>query len=322
MNAIPRNQLVTVVVREVRSVTHRVRSFVLGDPDGWRLPPFTAGAHIDVHLPGDLVRQYSLCGDPADDRHYELGVLDEPDGRGGSRTFHTVVERGAVLSVSLPRNHFPLAADAGRHIFIAGGIGITPFLSMMPVLERQGAPFVLHACARTRDDAPFIDRLQALGDQGRVVVHPTGGDPRRRLDVGTLLATRNSGDHVYCCGPEPLMRAVQAASVHWPAGTVHFEKFGAAGPAASPEAAGYAITLARSGRRVVVANGTTMAAALRDAGIAISTSCEAGTCGTCKTRFIAGDVVHSDFVLRQEERGAYVMPCVSGCRSPELVLDI
>lgn len=322
MNAIPRNQLVTVVVREVRSVTCRVKSFVLGDPDGWQLPPFTAGAHIDVHLPGGLVRQYSLCGDPFENRHYELGVLDEPAGRGGSRAFHTAVERGAVLSVSLPRNHFPLAADADRHVFVAGGIGITPFLSMIPVLERQGEPFVLHYCARTREDAPFIERLQALSDRGRAVLHLSGGDPRRRLDVRSLLATQSPGDHVYCCGPDALMRAVQEASAHWAAGTVHFEKFGAAKPATSREVPSYTVTLARSGRRVVVENGMTMAAALRDAGVGISTSCEAGTCGTCKTRFLEGDVVHSDFVLRQDERGEYVIPCVSGCRSPELVLDL
>jgi vanillate O-demethylase ferredoxin subunit len=317
-----RNHYLTVEVRAVRSITERVKTFELHDPDDWELPPFTPGAHVEVHLPGDHARKYSLFGDPHDSRRYHLGVLLQSDGRGGSLAFHTRVEPGTVLSISLPKNHFPLASSAERHIFIAGGIGITPFLSMIPAVVRAGEDFVLHYCTRTPADTPFLEKLAPFAESGRVVVHHDDGDPRQGLDVSSLLRTRRDGDHVYCCGPEPLMQAVQVAAAHWPAGTVHFERFNPPAPLPAKDGATYVLELARSGTSIEVAPGQSMAGALLAAGVGIDLSCEAGTCGSCRTRYLAGKPEHRDFVLRAEERGEFLMPCVSSCRAGPIVLDL
>lgn len=316
------NHFVTVVVRGIEAVTARVKAFALADPEDWELPPFGPGAHIEVHLPGGYVRQYSLCGDPAERRRYRLGVLLQPQGRGGSAAFHNAIDHGSVLSVSLPKNHFPLAAGARRHILIAGGIGLTPFLSMIPVIARKGGDFILHVCARSPEDTAFRDDLAPWIAGGRVRLHHDGGDPRYGLDVRALLSYPRDGDHVYCCGPEPLMRAVQAAATHWPAGTVHFERFNAPAAQSEKRPVSYIVKLARRGDEIEVAVGQTMASALRAAGIDIDVSCEAGTCGTCRTRYLAGEPDHQDFVLRPVEREEFLMPCVSSCRAGPIVLDL
>lgn len=316
---LPRNRFLTVVVRAARPSGASVIEFELVDPDGWTLPPFTAGAHLDVHLRGGHVRSYSLCGDPADEGCYRVAVLAQPDGRGGSLAFHGV-KVGDVLSVSLPRNHFPLSPEARRHLFIAGGIGITPFLSMLPVLERAGTPFFLHYCARGRERAAFVDLVQRYVDQGKAALHLDGAAQGRGLDVSARLAVAGDDEHVYCCGPDKLMRAVQTAAVHWPDGTVHFEKFNA--PQSRPAGKSYKIVLAQSNKEIHVDPGETMARALQRSGCRVETSCEAGTCGACKTRYLSGVVNHKDFVLKRDERASYLIPCVSESDGQTLVLDL
>ncbi len=315
-------QHVTTVVRVKRRVAEQALEITLADPDDWELPPFAPGAHIDVHLPGGIVRQYSLCGDPSEGHRYRLGVLLQAAGRGGSRALHDTVGIGDVLPVSLPRNHFPLAANAQRHVFIAGGIGITPFLPMARALGAVRGDFHLYACARSPTTAPFIDDIQPLLASGRASAHYDGGDPGRGLDFRTLLAVPQPGTNVYCCGPAGMMAAIAAASASWPPGTVHFERFQPPAEVLPAREAPFIVRLSRSGRVIPVAPGQSIARALLQHDVALDVSCEAGTCGTCRTRYLEGEPEHRDFVLRPHERGRYIMPCVSGCLGSLLVLDL
>lgn len=312
---------ITTVVTRRTIEADGIVALDLQDPDRWPLPGFTAGSHIDVVLPGGLLRQYSLCGDPADRLRYRVGVLDVKGGRGGSAAVHQF-QVGDIVSVSLPRNHFPIADVATKHVLIGGGIGITPLLSMVSELRRRGADFFLQICARSAKVTPFKDELDAIVREGRAAIHYDGGDPTAGLDLQELLRNPSKGDHVYCCGPGGFMDAVAAATSHWPEETVHFERFGAPPAAANRTGTAYTIELARSKRELIVAPGQTMSDAIKAADIALDTSCQAGTCGACKTRYLSGSPIHRDMVLRRAERGAYVTPCVSGCASDRMVLDL
>jgi ferredoxin-NADP reductase len=224
-------ELICLEVAGVFDETPNIRTFDLVACRDRTLPPFTAGAHIIVHLPGGYERQYSLSGDPADSTHYRLGVLNLEDGRGGSRSFHEQIKAGDSLNVSLPRNHFGLAETAQHFRFIAGGIGLTPFMSMIPVLEREGRAFHLDICTRARDDTPFLDELDKLVEQGVATFHHDGGNPENGLQVEDSLREVDLGLHVYCCGPMGLMKAVRKTSRHWPRDNIHFELFGSSQPA-------------------------------------------------------------------------------------------
>ena len=301
--------------------THGVVALDLQDPERWPLPPFTAGAHVDIVLSDGLVRQYSLCGDPADGARYRIAVLHAKDGRGGSAAVHRLNVGDTVL-VSLPRNHFPIAEGAKRHIMLAGGIGVTPFLSMIPELRRRGEDFQLRLYTGGPESTPFLESLANLRDEGRVSIH------HRLRDLANLAALRESlgrpepGDHVYCCGPEQFMDLVAEATRHWPEEAVHFERFRPPEPSGDPTETGYVVELVRSGRSVPVGQGQSMSDALKAAGIEIDTSCGAGTCGTCKTRYLAGTPIHRDLVLRRSEREQYLTPCVSSCSSSTIELDL
>lgn len=324
-NTVPPKACVSTVVRSVQPETDRIKVYDLMDSEDWELPPFTPGAHIDVYLPGGYVRQYSLCGDPADRHRYRVAVLREPVGRGGSAAFHEHVSKGTVLPVSLPRNRFPLSPDATRHIFIAGGIGITPFMSMIPVLRSEKRDFYLHVCTRRRDDTPFLALLDQLADRGLAEFHHDGGDPSRGLNLTRLLAQPRDGEHVYCCGPVGLMDAVRKATATWAPGRVRFESFStvAQDHPVQPSAVAYVVELARSGRKIEVAAGETMLTALRRNGIAILSGCEMGNCSTCRVRYLAGEPEHRDFVLSPEERQQFLTSCVSGSRDGKpIVLDL
>jgi ferredoxin-NADP reductase len=310
---------VTTVVRLIRRVADDVLSFELADPDDWELPPFTAGAHIDVHLPNGAVRQYSLHGDPAEANRYRIAVKREAAGRGGSACLHRDVAEGDILPVSLPRNHFPLAA-APHHVLIAGGIGITPFLSMLPVLAASGDTFELHYCTRTPAATPFLEQLAPLAAAGRVRHHFSRGDASARLDIAALIARVPADAHVYCCGPAAMIYAVQEAAGPDFADRLHAELFGSAN--GTPGDSDFTVELARSDRRISVPRGQTMLAALREAGVEIDASCEAGICLDCKTRYLSGTPVHRDLAMRAADRAEFITPCVSGCAGPSLVLDL
>jgi vanillate O-demethylase ferredoxin subunit len=310
---------VTVEVVGMEAVCNDVVAIELSDPDGWRLPPFTAGSHIDVHLPNGAVRQYSLIGDPAEADRYRIAVRREDGGRGGSLCLHRDVAVGTILPVSLPRNHFGLAA-ARRHVMIAGGIGITPFLSMIPEIERAGGDFELHFCSRTRANTPFLKHLQPIAESGRLIHYFSREREPHRIDLADILNAAAPEAHVYCCGPSSLIDAVQEiAGALLPPDRLHVERFG---PTESATSAAYSLELARSGRRIEVPEGLTMLDALRRAGIDMPASCEAGVCLDCRTRFLDGVPVHRDLVMKPAERLQFVTPCVSGCSSAMLVLDL
>ncbi|MEE8226199.1 MAG: ferredoxin reductase, partial [Kiloniellales bacterium] len=205
-----------VRVNDVSREAEDIVSFELVDPDGGDLAPFAAGAHIDVHIDDGLVRQFSLCNDPDERHRYVIAVLKEPDGRGGSQALHDTVRSGDLLSVSEPRNYFPLAGDAAHHLLLAGGIGVTPMMAMVEALEVKGADYFLHYCARAPENTAFLDRLRPLVDAGRVALHHDGGDPRRGLDIDATLKNPEPGTHLYYCGPPGFMSAAASAVVHWP----------------------------------------------------------------------------------------------------------
>lgn len=311
---------VTTIVRRIERQTDRVIHYELADPDDWDLPPFTPGAHLDVRLANGMVRQYSLCGDPAIRNRYHIAVQAEAQGRGGSLALQAQLAVGSILPVSLPRNHFPLAPDARHHVLIAGGIGITPFLSMLHALNRRGANFELHYCTRTPEETAFRALLAPLVARGVVRLYHDRTAPANPLDLAALLSRPVAAEHVYCCGPAGLIAAVLEATKDRDPDTVHIEQFGG-----TPRAAGgpaYTLELARSGGTVQVPSNQTMLEALRGAGVEVPSSCEAGVCAVCKTRWLAGAPVHRDLIMKPAERAEYLMPCVSGCAGGTLVLDL
>ena len=311
-------------IRSIAYLAEDINGYELVDPNGRDLPRFAAGAHIAVRIAGGAWRDYSLWNDPAERRRYSIAVLREKAGQ-GSRHLHDAVRPGDIVEVSWPRNHFPLDEGAGRHLLIAGGIGITPIMAMIAELKRRRAEFQLHYCTRAPEKTPFREELSVLAALGRVVFHYDGGDPAKGLDIAALLREPAPGTHLYYCGPAGLMQAAAAASAHWPAGSVHFEFF--TGPAAAPPASladdtPFTVRLAKSGGEVAVGIGETIAAALRRHGVAVRTSCELGYCGTCLTRYLSGEPDHRDEILREEDRGRYLLACCARAKSAVLELDL
>ncbi|MCM2414515.1 PDR/VanB family oxidoreductase [Streptomyces sp. RKAG290] len=281
------------------------------------LPRWQPGAHLDLVLPSGLVRQYSLCGDPADPDTYTVATRLAEDGRGGSREVHAVLHEGAEVEVRGPRNRFPLA-DAPAYVFVAGGIGITPVLPMLRALAAAGADWRLLYGGRSRATMPFLEEIEKLGADGdRVTVVPQ--DESGHPDVAAALADAAAGTAVHCCGPEPLMEAVAAALP--PGCTLHLERFSAAATDAAGSAA-FDVELRRSGRTVRVAAGQSALAAVRAELPHVSYSCEQGFCGTCQQRVLEGEVDHRDDLLTDAERDDSMLLCVSRCRGARLVLDL
>lgn len=313
----------TLVVRGVRDVARGIRSYELAPPDGGALPPAEAGAHLVLHLPNGLARQYSLCDAAGARESYRIAVLREPGGRGGSTHMHDEVTEGAGLRVSGPLNNFPLAGDAADSLLVAGGIGITPIISMARTLHAQGKAFSLHYCAREPEAAAFLGEIGEAPFADSVTFHFDGGDPAKGLDARGLLAPVTAGRHLYCCGPAGLMDAVEEASAHWPRGTVHFERFKAA-PAETGEDLPFTVRLARTGIELEVAGDKTVLQVLRDNGVEVATVCEEGLCGSCLTDVLEGEPDHRDRILTDEEKAAndVMAVCCSRAKTPLVVLDI
>lgn len=297
-----------------------VVTIVLAPSSGGELPPWEAGAHVDLFGGGVAPRQYSLCGDPTDRSTYRLGVLREEHGRGSSRFVHDVLAVGDEVVVRGPRNHFRLE-NAPSYLFIAGGIGITAILPMVTAAECMGAQWRLAYGGRCRSSMAFLDELNGYGE--RVTVHPQ--DEVGLLDLDVLLGTPTESTLVYCCGPEPLLAAVEErCASSWPAGALHVERFSPKEIGAQTVDASFEIVLARSGASLTVPAGRSILETVRAAGIAVASSCEDGVCGTCETGLQEGEADHRDFVLSDEERAenTSLMICVSRARSPRLVLDM
>jgi vanillate O-demethylase ferredoxin subunit len=315
---------------EVRVVRKRIEaldvcSFELVSHDGRALPGFSAGSHIDVDVPGGFSRQYSLCNDPAEQHRYLIGVLRDPQSRGGSRAMHDALQEGQTLRISTPKNHFALAHAAERSLLLAGGIGITPLLCMAERLAVAGEDFALHYCTRSPQRTAFRERIAQSRFADRVSFHFDDGAPGQKLDIARTLARPAPGTHLYVCGPKGFMDAVlgSARAQGWPESQLHFEFFsGAAVDAAEGEA--FEVKLASSGRTVNVPAGQTVVEALRQVGVEVPTSCEQGVCGTCLTRVLEGLPDHRDLYLTPEEQAAndQFTPCCSRAKSKRLVLDL
>jgi phthalate 4,5-dioxygenase reductase subunit len=308
------------VVRKV-ALAKDIWGFELRHPQGDALAPFTAGAHLTVQVPGGARRNYSLYGDPADRGAYYIAVKRDALGRGGSMRMADDVQQGDLLPVSDPRNNFELHPRATEFLFIAGGIGITPILSMVRHLQATpGSRFRLIYCTRDADHTAFLQDLSVPELAGRVQIHHDHGDSAQAFDFWPVFDSPGKA-HVYCCGPRGLMDAVADMTGHWPSGNIHFESFGAdAGTFATNTA--FTVHLRKSATSVAVSADQSILEALRACGHHVPSSCESGTCGSCRTGLLDGTAEHRDMVLNDAERATQIMVCVSRAASPELVLDL
>ncbi|MCB1391147.1 MAG: oxidoreductase [Rhodobacteraceae bacterium] len=313
----------TVRVAAVRHEAEGIVSLELVAPDGGALPAFSAGAHVDVLLPGLPARQYSLCNPPSETHRYQIAVLREPASRGGSRHLHECVTVDDVLTLGGPRNHFPLAPEARRSLLIAGGIGITPLLAMAEALSTAGARFDLHYCARSRDRMAFAGRLATAPYRDRVHLHLDDGPSAQHLEVAKVLAAPLPGDHLYVCGPSGFLDWIRraAAAEGWPEERVHTEYFSGQVDQRDDDAA-FEIEVQDTGLIVPVAKGQTALNALLAAGIDVPHSCEEGVCGMCMTQVLDGTPDHRDQFLTagERKRNDCFMPCCSRALSARLVV--
>ncbi len=309
-----------VVVWDRTEVAEGVVSLTLADPGGGELPGWTPGAHVDLLLTPELTRQYSLCGSPSDRDRWRIGVLLDEGGRGGSKHVHAMVQPGTRVQVRGPRNNFPLAA-AGRYVFVAGGIGITPLVPMIAEAEATEAEWRLHYGGRRRQSMAFVDELlERYGD--RVEVWPE--DEHGVLDLAAVLGQPQPGALVYTCGPEGLLQAVEARCAGWPAGSLHVERFAAKPVDGAAAVTTFEVVCQRSGITVTVPEDKSILEVVQDAGVAALSSCLEGVCGTCETAVVEGEPDHRDSLLTSDEKAAgdYMMICVSRCNGPRLVLDL
>lgn len=323
----------SLLVRQIRFEAVGINSFELVHPAGEMLPAVTAGAHIDMHLEGGVIRQYSLCNDPIERHRYVIAVLREELGRGGSRLMHDNLRVRDVVSISYPRNNFGLINDAKKHVLLAGGIGVTPLKAMAHYLESTGEDYELHYCAKGEDHAAFREEFAAQVEKGKVIFHFDGGNPRDGLDIVKLLEEHVEGTHVYYCGPAGFMAACAKAAQHWPRDAVHFEHFKAPEPVKSEAVAANSailsdtsatsfVKIASTGALFAMSEDKSIIEILADNGIEVETSCQSGLCGTCKMRYLEGEVDHRDFILSDEEHQNYLTACVSRPKSRLLVLDL
>jgi len=317
------NSTFEIVIAQRREEADGIISLELMAPDGSPVPPFEAGSHIDLHLGDALVRQYSLCGNPRDLSCYRLGVLLEPQSRGGSKAAHEQLRIGARARISLPRNNFRLVEGAAHSILMAGGIGITPMLSMAWRLAELDVSFDLHYCTRSLTRTAFRHLLAQYPYAGHVTLYLDDDPQARKLDCARQLGEPEPGKHLYVCGPGGFMSYVinAAERLGWAAQNVHREYFSSTVDLSGD---GFCVRAARSGIEVTVPPARSIAAVLMENGVNVPLSCESGVCGTCLTRVLEGTPDHRDMYQTDDERSSNTQMtlCCSRSRTPRLVLDI
>ena len=319
---IPTAGTFAVQVADVGAQALDVMSLELRAVGGGELPPFEPGAHLDVHLPNGLVRQYSLTNDWRERDRYVIGVARVADSRGGSSFVHSSIRSGAQLTIRGPINNFALDPRAERFLFIAGGIGITPIMAMVRWCVANGKPWRLIYAARSRQRAAFYEELCGLArDSAQFHFDDECGQV---LDVAQAVAGWNEGEWIYCCGPAPLMDSVKALTGHLPAGTVRFEWFTTPESDEPQESNAFKVRLKRSGVEFDIPENKSILEVLEENGIEHPFSCREGLCGTCLTNVLAGEPDHRDYVLSDEEResGKLMTICCSRSKSPQLTLDL
>lgn len=311
-----------LLVRRRDDIAEGIVAVTLETASGEELPHWSPGAHIDVIMSDQLVRQYSLCSSPSNPQSWRIGVLLDPSTRGGSAFVHDRLHEGVKARVRGPRNHFALQ-PASRYQFIAGGIGVTPILPMIEAAEAAGADWQLLYGGRQRASMGFLPELEQYGD--RVTVWPQ--DENGLLDLQATLGEARDDTLVYCCGPSPLLDAVEAACTHWPTGALHIERF-TAKEISSDDVEGalehFTVECKRSGITLKIGPHDSILDVLRDNGVSMLSSCSEGICGTCETAVIEGIPDHRDSVLTDEEKAVNdaLMPCVSRSLTERLVLDL
>ena len=317
------DQLLDLVVTARNEHADGVVVLDLVAPTGTALPKYEAGAHVDVHVGPELVRQYSLCGDPADTARYRLGILLDPKSRGGSANIHKAFGVGERVRIGMPRNHFPLHARATHSVLIGGGIGITPILSMAYQLACAGKSFELHYCTRDKNKAAFRDELERSPFRDRIHLHLSGEPDGRRIDLATDVAAPAEGVHVYVCGPAGFMDAViaDARRLGYADDAVHKEHFNAE---VDTSGDAFEVVLTQSDKTISVPTGVSIVKALALAGIKVDVSCENGVCGTCLCNVLDGVPDHRDSYLTDDEKAAndQMLICCSRAKTPQLVLDL
>lgn len=320
--------MIEVIVSSKRLETADIVVLDLIPAEDLQLPSYTAGAHIDIYLPGELIRQYSLCGTADDLSRYQVAILREPDSRGGSKVVHEGLREGDRLRISPPRNLFPLVAHARRSILLAGGIGVTPMLAMAEQLAGEGADFVLHYCARSEARMAFRDRLRKSSYARHVRFHTDDGPSEQRLDLACELARPSPDVHLYVCGPAGFIDHVLSVAVaqSWSADQLHREYFSAGGNVAAP-AAEFHVQLASSGEVYKIPEGRSVVEVLTEHGVDIPVSCEAGMCGSCVTNVLSvdGSLQHNDMYLsaaQQAENKLFTPCCSRAVAGSLLVLDL
>lgn len=316
--------MITVKVAARRQEALGIVGIDLVRVDGGPLPAFSAGSHIDVYLPGGLVRQYSLCNHSDESHRYQIGVLKDPASRGGSEAVHALTE-GTELQISEPRNLFPLVHEAKRSLLFAGGIGITPILCMAERLAHMGAEFEVHYCARSADRAAFVGRLREAPFSNRAHLHFDDGNGGGPLNAAAVLAAAEQGTHLYVCGPGGFMEHIlgTAKAQGWDEANLHREYFSAASPAQAGNGS-FEVQLGSSGQVLQVPADQSVAQVLEAAGVIVPLSCEQGICGTCLTRVLDGEPDHRDLFMTEQEQAAndQFTPCCSRSKSARLVLDL
>lgn len=316
-------RLMQVRVKRISYEAESINSYELVASAGGDLVPFTAGSHIDLHLSNGMIRSYSLVNDQSERNRYVIAINKDAASRGGSTFIHETLRAGDVVSISEPRNNFVLQENAAHSVLIAGGIGITPLLSMIRRLGALGRSFELYYAARTRAAAAFLDELnmRRCATPAKLHLHFDQELSGRVLDLHAIVRKAPADAHLYCCGPFAMLEAFEAATADRPAERVHVEYFKAKEKSAED---GFEVKLARSNRTIMVEPGKTILNALLDAGIAVNYACTEGVCGTCETRVIEGMPDHRDLFLGKEEQATNttMMICCSGSKSSTLVLDI
>lgn len=320
------SNILALRVARIREDGEWVRVMELRSPNSSELPPFSAGAHIDLYLGNGLVRQYSLCNSDQERDRYVIAIARSADNQGGSVWLHDSVSEGDTLKTGLPRNLFPLSEEIGTpSVLIAGGIGITPMLSMARTLEREKRPWELHFTARTRAQAPLFTELQNFAETcryGRVSIYLSRENNGRRLELKELIERQPAETHFYCCGSNDFLDAYLEACIARPERQVHLERFSVVQEAAT--AGGFTLVLARSGKTLSVPAGKTILEVLKQNGVDVNYTCSEGVCGSCEVAVLEGRPDHRDAVLSHAERAGNrsLMVCCSGSLSDRLVLDL
>lgn len=317
------NTIAVKVVKKTKEAED-IFSFELMSADGSTLPSFSAGSHIDVQVSETITRQYSLCNDPAEEHCYLIGVLRDPNSRGGSVIMHDAINPGDVIQISTPKNHFPLV-HATRSLLFAGGIGVTPILCMAERLALINADFEMHYCTRSVDRTAFHDRIKASSFADKVHFHFDAGTEEQKLNLASLIASPEPGTHLYVCGPPGFIDYVvnTAKGLGWASEQVHLEYFGAA-PQDTTGDGEFEVQVASTGKLYTIPADRSVVQILEENGVEIPISCEQGVCGTCITRVLSGTPDHRDLYFTDEEHAQndQFTPCCSRAKSKTLVLDI